>query len=254
MVALDLAESHLPALAAVGRARLAELADSVEPSWRRRHAPKPPLRALVAGAVNGTAAVLPTARPLPALASGEEIWDDRAATDVKQLVALLFVAAAPLTRAGSSNQLGIGQTRLARACALARPLLGRLGLMLIEHGEELSLASSGECSAVVERFLEVPSPQPLSPAALQVLAIVAYEQPVTRADISRMRGVDSDGVVVSLIVRGLIAEEHRFALRGASIPLVTSVAFLRQFGLASLAELPPLGHIHAQSALTTAVG
>jgi segregation and condensation protein B len=238
VVALDLAESHVPALAAVGRARLAELAEGVEPSWRRRHAPKPPLRALVAGAVDHSAAVAPTARPQSQLALEEENWDDRAATDVKQFVALLFVAAEPLTRAELTKQLGVGQTRLARACALAKPLLGRIGLMLIEDREELSLASSGECAAVIERYLEADQAEPLSPAALQVLAIVAYEQPVTRADISRIRGVDSDGVVASLITRGLITEEHRFALRGASVPLVTSAAFLRQFALSSVAQLP----------------
>ncbi len=129
-----------------------------------------------------------------------------------------------------------------------RPLLGRLGLMLIEDREELSLASSGDCSAVVERFLEVPQAEPLSPAAVQVLAIVAYEQPVTQADISRIRGVDSDGVVASLLTRGLITEEHRFALRGASVPLVTSKTFLRQFGLASLSELPYLAASETLSA------
>jgi segregation and condensation protein B len=157
-------------------------------------------------------------------------------------VALLFVAAAPLTRTDLSKQLGVGQTRLARACALAPPLLGRLGLMLIEHGEELSLASSGECSAVVERFLEVSHAEPLSPAALQVLAIVAYEQPVTRADISRVRGIESDGVVSSLLARGLVAEERRFSIRGALLPLVTTAAFLRYLGLQSLAQMPAPSH------------
>jgi segregation and condensation protein B len=238
VVAVDLAESHVPALAAAGRVRLAELENIVEPSWRRRHAPKPPLRALVAGAVGHSGAVALTARPQSELAPEEENWDDRAATKSNATSCLTSVAAEPLTRAELSKQLGIGQTRLARACALARPLLGRLGLMLIEHGEELSLATGGDCAPVVERFLEVSKPEPLSAAALQVLAIVAYEQPVSRADITRIRGVDSDGVVASLITRGLIAEEHRFALRGASVPLVTSAAFLRQFGLSSVAQLP----------------
>jgi chromosome segregation and condensation protein ScpB len=101
---------------------------------------------------------------------------------------------------------------------------------------------------------QVPSAEPLSAAALQVLAIIAYEQPVTRADISRIRSVDSDGVVASLITRKLIAEEHRFALRGASVPLITSAAFLRQFGLASLAQLPALGQFYAQAASRIAAG
>jgi segregation and condensation protein B len=240
VAALDLAESRVPALAAAGRARLAELENTVEPSWRRRHAPKPPLRALVAAAPDGTSSTEPSVRSEPRQVPEPEFWDDRATTDVKQLVALLFVAAEPLTRAELTKELGIGQTRLARACALARPLLGRLGLMLIEHGEELSLATSGECSAVVQRLLEAPSAEPLSGAALQVLAIVAYEQPVTRADISRIRGVDSDGVVTSLLSKWLVAEDRRFAVRGGPLPLMTTTAFLRHLGLDSLRELPPL--------------
>jgi segregation and condensation protein B len=107
--------------------------------------------------------------------------------------------------------------------------------MLVEDREELSLATSGECAPVVERFLEVSSTEALSAAALQVLAIIAYEQPVTRADIARIRSVDSDGVVVSLLARGLVAEEHRFAGRGAPVPLVTTTQFLQHFGLNSLA-------------------
>jgi segregation and condensation protein B len=82
------------------------------------------------------------------------------------------------------------------------------------------------------------APGHLSAAALQVLAVVAYEQPVTRADISRIRGVDSDGVVASLIRQGLIAEDRSFAVRGVSQPLSTTAEFLRRFGLSSLAELP----------------
>jgi segregation and condensation protein B len=129
---------------------------------------------------------------------------------------------------------------VARACALARPLLERLGLGLIEDGDELSLATSGPSTAVVERFLEVLRPEPLSAAALQVLAIVAYEQPVTRADIGRIRSAESDGVVAALLARGLLAEERRFAMRGAPMPLVTTAAFLHYVGVGLLEDLPPL--------------
>jgi segregation and condensation protein B len=155
-------------------------------------------------------------------------------------VALLFVAAGPRSRGELSRELKIGQTRLARACELAKPMLGRLGLLMVEDREELSLATSAECSAVVERFLDVPPAEPLSAAALQVLVIVAYEQPLTRADISRIRGVDSDGVVASLLVRNLVAEERRFAVRGGPVPLVTTAEFVRYLGVGSLSKLPPL--------------
>jgi hypothetical protein len=80
--------------------------------------------------------------------------------------------------------------------------------------------------------------QPFAPP--QVLAIVAYEQPVTRADISHTRGTDSSGVIDTLLAKGLIADDPRFGSRGRPAFLVTTEAFLRYMGVGSLADLPPL--------------
>ena len=91
----------------------------------------------------------------------------------------------------------------------------------------------------LERHLRPPKVEPLSQAALETLSIVAYEQPVTRADIRGIRGVDGDAVVETLLARGLIAEDPRFGGRGRPTFLVTTPIFLRSMGLASLAELPP---------------
>jgi segregation and condensation protein B len=113
------------------------------------------------------------------------------------------------------------------------------GLRLEEAGEQLTLVTAPGCAATVERYLGQPAPEPLSQAALEALAIVAYEQPVTRADIRAIRGVDSDAVVETLRARGLVAEDPRFGGRGRPGFLVTTPAFLRQFGLGSLNELPP---------------
>ncbi len=123
---------------------------------------------------------------------------------------------------------------------VVRTPLRALGLPLVDHADTLELASAGDCAAVIERALAVAPPKPLSSAAHQVLALVAYEQPVTRADIERLRGVESGGVIDSLLARGLLAEERRFGVRGVSIPLMTTAAFLRYLGLTALAELPPL--------------
>jgi segregation and condensation protein B len=93
---------------------------------------------------------------------------------------------------------------------------------------------------VIERFLGI-QPQPkLSPAALEALAIVAYRQPVTRAQVDALRGVDSSGVIRALLGRDLIAEAGRLDTVGRPILYATTAEFLRQFGLSSLAELPPL--------------
>jgi len=85
----------------------------------------------------------------------------------------------------------------------------------------------------------MPRPEPLSLAALEVLSIVAYEQPVTRADISHIRATDSSGVIETLLARGLVVDDPRFGGRGRPSFLVTTAAFLRLLGLGSLAELPP---------------
>ena len=134
--------------------------------------------------------------------------------------------------------LRMSQPRLARACAVLRADPPR-GLRLEEAGEQLTLVTAPDCAATVERYLGQPAPEPLSQAALEALAIVSYEQPVTRADIRAIRGVDSDAVVETLRARGLVAEDPRFGGRGRPGFLVTTPAFLRQFGLASLNELPP---------------
>ena len=80
----------------------------------------------------------------------------------------------------------------------------------------------------------------LTPAALEALAVVAYRQPCTRADIDRVRGVDSDYVVRSLLHRRLIAEVGRRDTPGRPILLGTTFTFLERFGLTSLEDLPPL--------------
>jgi len=233
VIALDLAEVESSGCQIVGRRRLEELAPAVVASWRPRHVAKPPSQPLV------PTAPPPHARSRHRTAPDSEPWDDRVLTDARELVALLFVAGKPLGRAAVLEHLKVGRSRLARASALLHDA-PPFGLMLVEHAEELSLASAGDCAPVVERYLQAPPLEPLSSAAHQVLAIVAYEQPVTRADVERLRGVESGGVIDSLLARGLVAEERRFGMRGGPVPLMTTAAFLRQFGLSSLADLPPL--------------
>jgi segregation and condensation protein B len=114
-------------------------------------------------------------------------------------------------------------------------------LRLEESGDHLGLVSAPECAARVERHLGPPAPEPLSQVALDTLAIIAYERPVSRADIRGIRGVDSDAVVETLRARGLVTEDPRFGGRGRPAFLITTPAFLRYFGLASLGNLQPRG-------------
>lgn len=90
----------------------------------------------------------------------------------------------------------------------------------------------------IRRALELRRNTPLTPAALEVLAIIAYNQPVTRGFVEQVRGVDSSSVVTSLVEKGLVEEAGRLELPGRPISFRTTPAFLRCFGLDSLADLP----------------
>jgi len=233
VAALDLADAVPAELAALGRAQLQELAPGVEPSWQRRPQRRQSLRPVIP---SGRHASLPTQRLQ--VGAIDQVWDDRAERDARDLVALPFVAGAAQRRAEAAAALRVSAGRLERACAFLRASPPH-GLLLVEDADRLELASAPDCTAVIERFLDTPPPEPLSQAALDVLSIVAYEQPVTRADISQIRGTDSSGVVDTLLARGPVADDPRFGGRGRPSFLVTTAAFLRLMGLGSLAELPP---------------
>ena len=233
VVALDLAESVTPSLAALGRARLKELGAGLEPSWERRPQRRRPLRSSVPSSGR-----MP--RPHPRLqhsAAADAAWDDRAEQDARGLVALLFVAGG-MRRAECSEALRVSSGRLDRACAFLQ-VSPPHGLALLESGERIELVSAADCGPLIERFMNKPAPEPLSQAALEVLSIVAYEQPITRAEISHIRGTDSSGVIETLLARRLIEDDPRFGGRGRPAFLATTADFLRLLGLNSLAELPP---------------
>ena len=109
-----------------------------------------------------------------------------------------------------------------------------LGLAVQRHGDELRLVTAPEVTASVERHLNVERPVALSKAALEVLAIIAYRQPIARSGIELIRGSASDSAIATLLERGLIAynPHHLF---------VTTQAFLSFVGLRDLSELPKLG-------------
>jgi segregation and condensation protein B len=153
------------------------------------------------------------------------------------LVALLFVAGG-LRRVELAEMLRISSGRLDRACAFLN-VSPPHGLALLESGDRIELVSAPDCGPLIQRFMNKPSPEPLSQAAIEVLSIVAYEQPITRAEISNIRATDSSGVIETLLARRLIEDDPRFGARGRPSFLTTTPDFLRSLGLGSLAELPP---------------
>jgi segregation and condensation protein B len=115
------------------------------------------------------------------------------------------------------------------------------GWVIVRHKDSVHLASAPRFANQVRRFLGMERESRLSGAALETLALVAYRQPVTRAEIEALRGVDSSGVLATLHARGLIEIAGRLPTVGNPIQYATSIDFLRQFGLQSLADLPALG-------------
>src|SRR5215203_4560011 len=114
------------------------------------------------------------------------------------------------------------------------------GWVVMQHRGAAHLSSAPRFGSYVRRFLRLDREARLSGAALETLALIAYRQPVTRAEIESLRGVDSSGVLATLYARGLIAVAGKLPTVGNPHQYVTSLEFLKQFGLRSLADLPPL--------------
>ncbi len=155
------------------------------------------------------------------------------------LEALLFVAERPLHRREIAELAGVDRATVdARLGDLEVELAGR-GIRLVLDGDRVELATAPETGPLVARYLGVDALR-LSPAALETLAIVAYRQPITRAAIERIRGVDSSSALRSLLHRRLVVELGRADLPGRPFLYGTGFEFLERFGLTSLADLPPL--------------
>lgn len=157
-----------------------------------------------------------------------------------QLEALLFVAERPLSRAEIASLAGVDRDTVdARLGDLETSLTAR-GIRLVVAGERVELATAPEAGALIARYVGADATR-LSPASLETLAIVAYRQPCTRAVVERVRGVDSDYTLRTLLHRRLIVELGRAETPGRPILYGTAFEFLERFGLTSLDELPPLG-------------
>jgi segregation and condensation protein B len=155
------------------------------------------------------------------------------------LEGLLFVAERPLSRREIATLAGVDREAVdERLGDLEVSLAGR-GIRLLIDGDRVELATAPEAGALVARYVGADAVR-LSPASLETLAIVAYRQPVTRAAIERIRGVDSDYTVRSLLHRRLIVELGRSDAPGRPFLYGTGFDFLERFGLTTLDQLPPL--------------
>jgi segregation and condensation protein B len=153
---------------------------------------------------------------------------------------LLFVADAPVpvSQLAEATERDAGEIE-ATLKAMAESY-ARRGMRLQRRGDLVQLVSAPEAAPYIERFLGLSLSSKLSPAALETLAIIAYQQPITRPQIEAIRGVSSDGVLRTLMSKGLIEELGRLETVGHPILFGTTFEFLRYFGLESLTDLPPL--------------
>lgn len=113
-------------------------------------------------------------------------------------------------------------------------------LTVLKLGNKYQMSTASKYADVIRKALEIRRNQPLSQAAFEVLAIVAYKQPVTKAYIDQTRGVDCTGVISGLCEKGLIEEAGRLDLPGRPLQYVTTENFLRCFSLSSLDDLEPI--------------
>jgi len=153
---------------------------------------------------------------------------------------LLFVAEGPVQIGALARAVDVKEDQVEQALdELKQDYVGR-GFRLQRFRDKAQLVSAPEVAAAIEKFLGVDGSSHLSAAALETLAIVAYRQPVTRPAIEAVRGVNSDGVIQTLVSRGLIQEVGRQETAGRPILYSTTFEFLQNFGLRGVDDLPPL--------------
>jgi segregation and condensation protein B len=172
---------------------------------------------------------------------GRDAPDERPPIELTEatLEGLLFVAERPLSRREIATLAAVDRDTVDQRLGDLEVSLAARGIRLVTDGDRVELATAPEAGALVARYVGADAIR-LSAASLETLAIVAYRQPVTRSAIERIRGVDSDYTVRSLLHRRLIVELGRSEAPGRPFLYGTGFEFLERFGLTSLADMPPL--------------
>lgn len=157
-----------------------------------------------------------------------------------KLEALLFAAPGPVTPSQLAVALEVTTREVETGLGELESFYKQRGLRLQRHAGRVQLTTAPELGALIESFLGLEMTSRLSRAAVETLAIIAYNQPTTRPQVDAIRGVNSDSSLKSLLSKGLIQEIGRADSPGRPILYSTTSDFLQYFGLNSLADLPPL--------------
>jgi segregation and condensation protein B len=158
----------------------------------------------------------------------------------KEIETVLFLAKHPMTLADIQKVVAYEPDQILNSIKELKEIYKDRGIQLSEIANGYQLTTRKEYAAVVERFVHSPMEVRLSPAALETLAIIAYRQPVSRAEIESIRGVNSDAVLKSLLDKELVEDLGKSDQLGKPMVYGTTPKFLEHFGLRSIEALTPL--------------
>jgi segregation and condensation protein B len=166
--------------------------------------------------------------------------------------AVLFVASGPVSSTQLAEATGLSTQEIEQGLkGLEFQFQSqKSGLRIQRHNGKYQLTTAPELASLIEKFLGLEATARLSRAALEALAIIAYRQPITRPGIDAIRGVNSDGVLKSLLIKGLIQEMGRADTPGRPILYTITNDFLQHFGLNSLDDLPPFEFLEQEGVST----
>ena len=164
--------------------------------------------------------------------------------------AMLFAGGDPVSCERMAGVLGVSLETIDSVCNELNEFYDESGsaLRVVKLGQQYQIATRDEYAPMIRTLLDLKKDTPLSNAAMEVLAVIAYNEPVTKNFVERVRGVDCSGVVNTLLARGLIEERGRLDLPGRPMQYATSPNFMRCFGLESMGELPTVPSETAENA------
>jgi segregation and condensation protein B len=167
-----------------------------------------------------------------------------------QILSILFVAGKPVTIKELSTALEIDINEIKQAVTEIVSNQTDLGIIMLAHNDKLQLATNPDNSPVVKKFTSLELREKLTDAALEVLAIVLYKQPVSRAEIENIRGVNSQYTLRHLLIRGLVEREPSSTDRRTML-YKTTLEFMQYLGIKDMKELPDFEELTKNIQLTT---
>ncbi|RJQ43145.1 MAG: SMC-Scp complex subunit ScpB [Anaerolineaceae bacterium] len=175
---------------------------------------------------------------------GQDDMDDSSLSKKKIIEAVLFVSSSSIPLAEIAKLVDISTAELSSIIKEMNDEYAEThGICIMIHNNRVQLTTSPDLAEKIEEFLGLEITTTLSRAALESLAIIAYKQPITRPQIDEIRGVNSDGVVRTLLSKGLIEEMGRADSMGKPILYGTTEDFLHYFGMKSIEELPEISNL-----------